>query len=45
MLWSLLKIILFVVVIAAGVFAAGLLTETQGGIRVAVGHRFEGRVV
>lgn len=37
MLWSLVKIILFVVVIAAAVFGAGLLTETHGGIRVAVG--------
>lgn len=37
MVWSLLKIILFVALIAAGVFGAGLLTEMQGGMRVAIG--------
>ena len=37
MLWSLLKIILFVAVIAAAVLGAGYITETSGGIRIAVG--------
>ncbi len=37
MLWSLLKIILFVVVIAGAVLGAGLITETDGGVRIAVG--------
>jgi HemY protein len=37
MLWSLLKIILFVAAIAGAVLGAGLITETSGGMRIAVG--------
>ncbi len=37
MLWSLLKIVLFVCVVAALALGAGVLMETEGGIRVAVG--------
>jgi len=37
MLWSLLKITLFVVIVAALALGAGVLMETEGGIRVAVG--------
>ena len=37
MLWSLLKIVIFVAVIAALTFGAGLLMETSGGVRIAVG--------
>ena len=36
MLWSLLKIILFVALIALGVYGAGQLTEMQGGMQIAV---------
>lgn len=36
MLWTLLKIALFVCVVAAGTLAAGLLMEADGGIRVSV---------
>lgn len=37
MLWSLIKIVLFVVIIAALTLGAGYLMETGGGIRVSVG--------
>lgn len=37
MLWSLLKIILFIVVIAAAAIGAGMIMETEGGVRIAVG--------
>lgn len=37
MLWSLLKIVLFVVIIAAAALGAGLIMETEGGVRIAVG--------
>jgi len=37
MLWSLLKIVLFVVVIAAAVLGAEMVTETSAGVRIAVG--------
>jgi HemY protein len=37
MIWSLIKIILFVTAIAALTLGAGLLMETDGGIRVAIG--------
>ena len=37
MLWSLFKIILFVVLIAAAALGAGWIMESQGGVRVAVG--------
>ena len=37
MLWSLLKVVLFVAVIAALTLGAGWLMDTSGGIRVAVG--------
>jgi HemY protein len=37
MLWSLLKIILFVVIIAAAALGAGMIMETEGGVRIAVG--------
>lgn len=37
MLWSLLKIVLFVCLVAALALGAGTLMETDGGIRVAVG--------
>ena len=36
MLWSLLKVLLFVVIIALITFGAGALIDTQGGIRVTV---------
>ncbi|MBD3765202.1 MAG: heme biosynthesis protein HemY [Rhodobacterales bacterium] len=36
MLWSLLKILLFVLAVAALTLGAGLLIDTQGGIRIAV---------
>ena len=36
MLWSLLKIILFVVVIAALAIGAGYLLESDGGIQITV---------
>jgi len=36
MIWSLLKVVLFVTVVAAASFGAGLLLDTGGGIRVAV---------
>ena len=37
MLWSLLKIVIFVVVIAAATFGAGMLMETSGGVQIAAG--------
>ncbi len=37
MIWSLLKIVLFVVLVAALALGAGQVMETEGGIRVAVG--------
>ena len=37
MLWSLLKIVLFVVIIAAAALGAGMIMETEGGVRIAVG--------
>ncbi|MEL6169536.1 MAG: heme biosynthesis HemY N-terminal domain-containing protein [Pseudomonadota bacterium] len=37
MLWSLLKIILFIALIAAATLGVSFLTETDGGIRIAVG--------
>ncbi|QYZ69860.1 heme biosynthesis protein HemY [Neotabrizicola shimadae] len=37
MLWSLLKVLLFVVIIALITFGAGALIDTQGGMRVTVG--------
>jgi len=37
MLWSLIKIVLFVVIVAALTLGAGYLMETGGGIRVSVG--------
>ena len=36
MIWSLLKVIFFVVLIAAASFGASLLLDTEGGIRIAV---------
>jgi len=36
MLWSLIKVILFVVLIAAATLGAGYLMETDGGIRIAI---------
>ena len=36
MLWSLAKILIFVAVIAALAFGAGLLLETDGGVRIAI---------
>jgi HemY protein len=36
MIWSLLKVILFVALIAAASFGASLLLDTEGGIRIAV---------
>jgi HemY protein len=38
MLWSLIKIILFIGIIAALTLGAGYLIETSGGVRVAVGN-------
>ena len=38
MLWSLLKIVLFIALVAAAAWGAGLLLETDGGIRVAVAN-------
>ena len=37
MLWSLFKIVLFVVAIAAATVGAGMLMESQGGVRIAFG--------
>ncbi len=37
MLWSLLKIVLFVVLIAAATIGAGMIMEADGGVRIAVG--------
>ena len=37
MLWSLIKILLFIGIVAALTYGAGVLMETGGGIRVAVG--------
>jgi HemY protein len=39
MIWSLIKIVLFVVIVAAATLGAGLLLETQGVIRVAVANQ------
>lgn len=39
MLWSLVKIILFIAVITALTLGAAFLTETQGGIRIAVANK------
>ncbi|PIE07823.1 MAG: heme biosynthesis protein HemY [Rhodobacterales bacterium] len=38
MLWSLLKIVLFVVVVAAAVLGAQMVTETSAGVQIAVGN-------
>lgn len=38
MLWSLLKVILFVALVAAAAWGAGFLLETDGGVRVAVAN-------
>ncbi|UYV37277.1 tetratricopeptide repeat protein [Rhodobacteraceae bacterium D3-12] len=35
MLWSLIKIIVFVVLVAAATMGAGMLLETEGGVRIA----------
>lgn len=37
MLWSLLKIILFIVAIAAAAIGAGMIMEADGGVRIAIG--------
>ncbi|HHC30041.1 MAG TPA: heme biosynthesis protein HemY, partial [Rhodobacterales bacterium] len=37
MLWSLLKIILFIVAIAAAAVGAGMIMEADGGVRIAIG--------
>ncbi len=37
MLWSLFKIVLFVVLVAAGAIGAGWLMESEGGVRIAMG--------
>ena len=37
MLWSLLKIVLFLVLVAAAAWGAGLLMESDGGVQVSVG--------
>ncbi|SPF79102.1 Lipopolysaccharide assembly protein B [Aliiroseovarius pelagivivens] len=37
MLWSLIKIVLFIAAIALLTFGAGILMETDGGVRIAVG--------
>lgn len=37
MLWSLLKIVLFIIVIGAAAIGAGMIMETEGGVRIAVG--------
>ncbi len=37
MLWSLLKIVLFVVLIAAATIGAGMIMEADGGVRIAIG--------
>lgn len=37
MLWSLLKIVLFIAVIGAAAIGAGMIMETQGGVRIAIG--------
>jgi|GEM_PF-7031376 len=36
MLWTLLKIVLFMGVVVAGAWGVGLLMETEGGIRVSL---------
>jgi len=36
MLWSLIKVVLFVVIVAALTLGAGMLMETDGGIRIAI---------
>ena len=38
MLWSLVKVVLFVALIAAATLGAGYLMETDGGIRVSVAN-------
>lgn len=38
MLWSLIKIVLFVVIIAALTLGAGFLMETEGGLRVSIAN-------
>lgn len=38
MLWSLIKIVLFVALVAAAAWGAGMLLETDGGIRVSVAN-------
>ena len=38
MLWSLIKIVLFIAIIAALTLAASYLTETTGGVRVAIAN-------
>jgi len=38
MLWSLIKIVLFIAIVAGLAFGAGLLLETDGGVRVAVAN-------
>ena len=37
MLWSLLKIAIFIALVAAAAWGGGLLMESDGGIRVSVG--------
>jgi len=37
MLWSLIKIVLFITIIAGLAFGAGYLIETDGGVRIAIG--------
>ena len=39
MLWSLLKVILFVVIVAALAYGAGILLETDGGVLIAFAGR------
>ena len=36
MLWSLIKIVLFVVIVAALTLGAGFLLETEGGVQITV---------
>ena len=36
MLWSLIKVLLFIAAVAALAFGAGLLMEMEGGVRIAV---------
>lgn len=37
LLWTLLKIVLFFGIVAAGAYGAGILMETEGGVRIAFG--------